>query len=417
MKHYHLALAAELIGKILSGTSPADRILETAFRARRQMGAQDRRFVAETVYAFLRRRRTVERALGPGGNDLDRAAASAALELGMGARALANAGYAGDAAALVARLRQPADAQLSLSERADHPEWLAERLVATLGEREGLELARALNQPAPVDLRANTLRATREQLAARLGEEGIETQPTPYSPVGLRRPARAPLSATTAFREGAFEVQDEGSQIVSLLLEPQAGERICDFCAGAGGKTLHLAALMENRGTVYAFDTSPRRLANLTPRARRAGLSNVRAHVIRDENDARVKRLRDSLDRVLVDAPCSGSGTLRRNPDIKWRTLDLPALTARQNAILEAAARLVRPGGRLVYATCSLLGEENVEIVTGFLGRREDFRVVPVNQVLKRLALPLRMDGEFLRLYPHRHNTDAFFAAVLERGT
>jgi 16S rRNA (cytosine967-C5)-methyltransferase len=335
----------------------------------------------------------------------------------MGARALANAGYAGDAAALVARLREPGPPERSLGERADLPDWLAERLVASLGEQEAMELARALNQPAPVDLRVNTLRTTREQLVARLAEEGIETQPTPYSPVGLRRPARVPLRATAAFREGGFEVQDEGSQLVSLLLEARAGARACDFCAGAGGKTLHLAALMENRGTLYAFDTAPRRLANLTPRSRRAGLSNIRAHAIRDENDARVKRLRDSLEGVLVDAPCSGTGTLRRNPDIKWRALDLSALTARQASILDAAARLVRPGGRLVYATCSLLREENEDIVSGFLGRRRDFRVLPVNDVLARLRLPLRMEGEFLRLFPHRHNTDAFFAAVLARDS
>jgi 16S rRNA (cytosine967-C5)-methyltransferase len=415
LKHFHLSLAAELIGKTLSGGGPADRNLESAFRARRQMGAQDRRVVAETVYAFLRRRRTVERALGSEGSDLDRAAAAAVLDLGIGARALANAGYPGDAAALVARLRSPEPADLSFGERMDLPDWLAERLQELLGGPEAALLARALNQPAPVDLRVNTLRATRAQLAERLAEDGFDAGPTPYSPTGLRRSARAPLNATRAFRDGWFEVQDEGSQLVSLLLEAGPGERICDFCAGAGGKTLQLAALMGNRGTVYAFDTSARRLANLTPRARRAGLSNIRAGVIRDENDARIKRLRGTIDRVLVDAPCSGTGTLRRNPEIKWRALDLPRLTARQNAILDAAARLVRPAGRLLYATCSLLREENEDIVSGFAARHPDYRVVGVNEVLMRLELPLRMEGEFLRMYPHRHNTDAFFAAVLQR--
>jgi 16S rRNA (cytosine967-C5)-methyltransferase len=415
VRHHHLFLAAELIGKILSGTSPADRVLEFAFRSRRQMGAQDRRLVAETVYAYLRRRRTVDRAVGIAGGDMDRAAASAALELGLGARALTSAGYIGDAAALVARLRQTASPEPPFGERADLPDWLAERLLASFGEDEALSLARALNHPAPVDLRVNTLRADREQLAASLAAAQVETKPTPFSPCGLRRPARAPLNATTAFREGWFEVQDEGSQLVSLLVEAHAGERVCDFCAGAGGKTLHLAALMENRGTVYAFDTSPRRLANLTLRSRRAGVSNIRATAIRDENDTRIKRLREGLDRVLVDAPCSGTGTLRRNPDIKWRTLDLPALTARQRAILDAAARLLKPGGRLVYATCSLLREENEDIVADFLGRNEEFRLLPVNEVLMRLKVPLQLDGEFLRLYPHRHNTDAFFSAVMER--
>lgn len=417
MRQYHLALAAELIGTIASGTSPADRLLETAFRERRQMGAQDRRLVAETVYAFLRRRRSVNRAVGSEGGDMDRAAAAAALELGLGARALASAGYAGDATALVTRLRQPAPPDLPFAERADLPDWLAGRFLEAFNEDEALAAARALNQPAPLDLRVNTVRVSRDQLAASLASAGIDSQPTPYSPWGLRRATRAPLNATSAFRDGWFEVQDEGSQLVSLLVEPVPGERVCDFCAGAGGKTLHLAALMENRGTVYAFDTSPRRLANLTPRSRRAGLSNIRANEIRDENDTRVKRLRGGLDRVLVDAPCSGTGTLRRNPDIKWRALDLPALTARQKMILEAAARLVRPGGRLVYATCSLLREENEDLVSGFLGGHEAFRIVPVNDVLKRHDIPLKLDGEYLRMFPHRHGTDAFFAAVFERIT
>jgi 16S rRNA (cytosine967-C5)-methyltransferase len=190
---------------------------------------------------------------------------------------------------------------------------------------------------------------------------------------------------------------------------------VVDFCAGAGGKTLELGALMANSGTLYAFDIVAKRLEKLKPRLARAGLDNVRSVVIGHERDERVRRLAGKADRVLVDAPCSGSGTVRRNPDIKWRPLNLDEITATQQRILEAAATLVKPGGRLVYATCSLLREENEDIVNAFLAAHDTFHLVPVGEVLARRNIPLPDMGEMLRLYPHRHNTDGFFAAVLER--
>jgi 16S rRNA (cytosine967-C5)-methyltransferase len=210
-------------------------------------------------------------------------------------------------------------------------------------------------------------------------------------------------------------VQDEGSQLLSLLLEPKRQEMVVDFCAGAGGKALHLAALMANTGSVYAFDVSARRLERLKPRLARAGVDNVRRVVIRDERDDRVQRLAGKIDRVLVDAPCSGTGTLRRNPDIKWRALDVQKLAAVQCAILASASTLLKPGGRLVYATCSLLREENEDVVAGFLATHPDFVIVPAAEVLARRHVALIPDSEFLRLLPHRHRTDGFFAAVLER--
>jgi len=215
--------------------------------------------------------------------------------------------------------------------------------------------------------------------------------------------------------DGLIEVQDEGSQLLSLLLEPRRNEMVADFCAGAGGKTLHLGALMANSGSLYAFDVAPRRLDRLKPRCRRAGLHNVRTIAIQHERDSRIQRLTGKFDRVLVDAPCSGTGTLRRSPDIKWRSIDLDRLASAQASILEAASRLLKPGGRLVYATCSLLREENEDIVAAFLSAHADFTVQPVNELLARRQIPLIMDGDWLRLLPHRHQTDGFFAAVLTR--
>jgi 16S rRNA (cytosine967-C5)-methyltransferase len=212
-----------------------------------------------------------------------------------------------------------------------------------------------------------------------------------------------------------IEVQDEGSQLLSMLLEPKRGEMVMDFCAGAGGKTLHLAALMANTGSLYAMDVSTRRLERLKPRLKRAGVHNVRSVAIASERDPRVQRLQGKFDRVLVDAPCSGTGTLRRNPDIKWRPINLDTLVAQQRAILAAAATLLKPGGRLVYATCSLLREENDEVVEKFLDANSDYSLLPASEIVTRRQVPLTMDNNALRLLPHRHHTDGFFAAVLER--
>jgi 16S rRNA (cytosine967-C5)-methyltransferase len=219
------------------------------------------------------------------------------------------------------------------------------------------------------------------------------------------------------FLDGAVEVQDEGSQLLGLLVEPRRGEMVVDFCAGAGGKTLQMGAAMNSSGRLYAFDISDKRLANLAPRLKRSGLSNVFPQRISGENDAKVKRLRGKIDRVLVDAPCTGLGTLRRNPDLKTRQTDasIAELNAKQRAILDSAASLLKPGGRLVYGTCSLLVEENEDMVREFLGRHPDFALVPAKDVLERQGVKLPEAGEFLRLFPHVHDTDGFFAAVLEK--
>jgi 16S rRNA (cytosine967-C5)-methyltransferase len=413
--------AAELLAVILAGNAPADAQMDRYFRAHPKLGARDRGFIAETVYACLRRRRSLG-ALAAGGPDApaspESLVAAALVSLhALSARALGEAGYRGNAAALVVRAHTFDRAALPPAVRLDLPDWLYARLREQYGAPETAALAGALNEPATLDLRVNTLKATREEAAACLADAGFPAEPTPYSPVGLRRRERAPLFKTRCFRDGLIEVQDEGSQLLSLLLEPKRQEMVVDFCAGAGGKALHLAALMANTGSVYAFDVSARRLERLKPRLARAGVDNVRRVVIRDERDDRVQRLAGKIHRVLVDAPCSGTGTLRRNPDIKWRALDLAALTATQAKILNAAAELVKPGGRLVYATCSLLREENEEVVAEFITGHPAFAILPVGEILTRRHIPLEPNETALHLYPHRHGTDGFFAAVLERRT
>jgi 16S rRNA (cytosine967-C5)-methyltransferase len=233
--------------------------------------------------------------------------------------------------------------------------------------------------------------------------------------VGIRLAHKPAINRHPLFTAGVIEVQDEGSQLLGFLLAPKRHERVADFCAGAGGKTLLLGALMHSQGRLYAFDVSARRLAQLKPRLARSGLSNVYPQVIEDEGDVRLKRLTGKFDRVLVDAPCTGLGTLRRNPDLKWRQTpqSVAELTAKQARILEAAARLLKPGGRLVYATCSILKEENENIVAAFLERHRDFRLRPAGELLAKSHIPLEM-GDFLRLSPVSHGTDAFFAAALE---
>jgi 16S rRNA (cytosine967-C5)-methyltransferase len=406
--------AAELLQRILSEKIPADRQMEGYFRTHRDMGVRDRGFVAETVYGCLRERRWLEH-IADSALLLDVVAAYL-LTHGYSARALEETGFRGDARGMVERARTLDKATLPFSIQANMPDWLAQRLRAQFGEAESLALALALNQPAPVDMRVNTIKARRDEVRARLTQEGFPCEITPWSPSGLRRHDRAPIFKTLCFKEGLFEVQDEGSQLLALMLEPRRQEMVVDFCAGAGGKTLHIGALMANTGTVYAFDVLAKRLEKLKPRLRRAGLNNVRMVTISHERDARVQRLKGKIDRVLVDAPCSGTGTLRRNPDIKWRDINLAELTDTQQRILAAAAELLKPGGRLVYATCSLLKEENEDIVEKFLAARPDFRALPVNEILERRHLPLSMTGDALRLLPHLHQTDGFYAVALERN-
>ncbi len=412
--------SSNLLGLILTGNQPADQQIQKYFRDQRSLGMRERGFIAETVYGCLRRKRLVEHVLGnPAPSALDRVAGYLVADQGWSVRALLDAGYSGDAKNLVVRIRETDKSTVPGAVRADLPDWLYERLAAQLGAQETLKLAEALNRPAPVDLRVNTLKAKRDEAAARLSEQGYSSSPMPFSPFGLRRTDHVPLFKTQAFQEGLIEIQDEGSQLLGILLEPMRREMVMDFCAGAGGKTLLIGALMVNTGTLYAFDTSARRLENIKPRLKRAELDTVRTVVIDNERDRRVQNLHGKIDRVLVDAPCTGLGTLRRNPDIKWRTFNMAHVTSLQTRILTAAAKLLKPGGRLVYATCSPLREENEDIVENFLAEHPGFSLIPPADILARRNIPIEYDSseKTLRLFTHLHNTDTFFAAIMQRST
>ncbi len=409
LDHTATALAA-----LLEFKHPADAVLSRYLRAHPVLGQQDRAFIAETVFAVLRRLRLLESLAE--GRDPRRLVLAALTRLrGLSLREL-DAALKSRERDWIAQLKARSQDD-SLGVRCDFPDWLLTRLQRQYGEAELLALAQSLQNSAPLDLRVNLMKAEREAVLARLAAEGIAARATPYSPVGVRLEGKPQINRHALFLEGAIEIQDEGSQLLCQLLAPRRGEMVADFCAGAGGKTLALGAMMRSSGRLYAFDISEKRLANLKPRLARSGLSNVHPQWIASETDARLKRLAGKLDRVLVDAPCTGLGTLRRNPDLKWRQDErtLAERRAKQDVILAAASRLVKPGGVLLYATCSLLDAENTEVVQSFLSTHAQFELRPANAALAQQRIALDT-GEYLRLAPHLHGTDGFFAALLVRN-
>ena len=407
--------ATQALGAVLSFEHPADAVLSRHFREHRALGHRDRAFVAEAVYGILRRLRWLRRVAGERATPRELLLAWFARGEGWPMRA-----FEGLASATerdwIAGVKAAAPDAGTLAERADLPDWLVERLLPQYGEAGVLALAHGLNRPAPLDLRVNIGKTDREAVLARLAADGIAAAAGRHSPQAIRLAGKPALQKHPLFLDGSFEVQDEGSQLLGLLVQPRRGEMVVDFCAGAGGKTLQLGAMMRSTGRLYALDVSDKRLAKLKPRMARAGLSNVHPVLIAHEKDAKLKRMAGKADRVLVDAPCSGLGTLRRNPDLKWRQSPaaVEEMVAKQGAILDAAARLVRPGGRLVYATCSLLAEENDGVVDAFLAAHPEFHPLSAQELLDKQGVALET-GERLHLLPHVHDTDGFFAAVLER--
>lgn len=404
----------EVLREILRFSSPADVTLSRYFKDHPRLGGRERGAVAEAVYAVLRNKSFFTDFAGAGNAAAMRRLTILGLAEAMGAEAIS--GLTDEEREFLERVKQIDRSLLSPLMRSNMPQWLYDKLVAQFGEAEALELAAVLNTPAPLDLRVNTIKANRDDVVAKLAEAPIVADPMPYAPFGLRVHKKPALQNLPLFKEGAIEVQDEGSQVLAQIVGARRGEMVVDFCAGAGGKTLAIGAIMRNTGRLYAFDVSEKRLTKLKPRLARSGLSNVHPVVIAHERDAKVKRLAGKIDRVLVDAPCSGLGTLRRNPDVKWRQKPdaIAEMQEKQASILDGAARLVKSGGRLVYATCSLLNEENDVIVERFLENHADFELVPMSKVLEEARIPLEMD-KYLKLLPHKHNTDGFFAAVLER--
>lgn len=407
-----LAHARAAFSRILRFDAPADRCLSRYFREHRNLGRNDRAFVAEAVFAMLRRKRSLEAAAGSAQPEALLAAALMRVH-GLSARALREF-FEED---LLRKLRDAHARELPAAVRADMPDWLWERLAQQHGPEEALRIAQGLLNPAPLDLRVNLARLDRAGARARLAEEGLDAADTPYSPAGLRLAGKPAINRHLLFAEGLIEVQDEGSQLLAWLLAPRRGEMVADYCAGAGGKTLAVAMLMRGSGRIYAMDVSAKRLAALGPRAARAGITNVHTMVL-GEDGARARRLAGKLDRVLVDAPCSGFGTLRRNPDLKWRhgPAAVAELSAKQGRILGAAARLLKPGGRLVYATCSILHEENDAVTADFQRAHPEFAPLSCAELLaaQRIALDT---GEQLRLFAHLHGTDGFYAAAFVKNS
>ncbi len=412
-----LELATDLLHKVLQFDTPADRIVSDFFRTHRELGQRERHTLAETTYTVLRQRLLFQHLAQSGKGEME--------------RRLVLLGWQGNEGFLRAALTEPEQQWLAqvqsvdrgaLPEKLRHnlPEWLAETLKASIGD-DFWPLVNSLNESAPLDLRVNTFKAKRDEVQKALAAGRIEAVVTPYSPWGLRIQGKPALNKLDVFNAGEIEVQDEGSQLLALLTDAKRGEMVVDFCAGAGGKTLALGAAMRNTGRLYAFDTSGHRLAALKPRLARSGLSNVYPVQIAHERDDRIKRLAGKIDRVLVDAPCSGLGTLRRNPDLKWRQSpeSIEELRVKQAAILASAARLLKPGGRLVYATCSLLEVENEAIAAAFSESHvREFKPLAVAPLLEKAHVAeaqTLVRGDFLRLWPHRHGTDGFFAAAWER--
>ncbi len=406
---------SELLKQVLKFDQPADMVLSRYFREMR-LGPRERATLAETIYGVLRKKNLYTYLAQHG---------SGAPE-----RRLAILGFVSDREFLksaltdqeidwLVRCDQVKPSDLMELHRHNLPMWLVEPLKEQLGD-DFWPLVDSLNAPAGLDLRVNTLKDKRADIQKELAKTAIKTVATPYSPWGLRLADKSQLGKLDAFTRGAIEVQDEGSQLLTLLVDAKRGEMVVDFCAGAGGKTLGLGASMRNTGRLYAFDTSGHRLAALKPRLARSGLSNVHPVAIAHERDERIKRLAGKIDRVLVDAPCSGLGTLRRNPDLKWRQNPkaIEELVAKQTAILQSAARLLKPGGRLVYATCSVLRQENEGIAEAFSNTNKEFKLLEAGPLLTHVGVEgadKLCRGPYLRLWPHLHQTDGFFATVWQK--
>jgi 16S rRNA (cytosine967-C5)-methyltransferase len=411
---YRLELATQALRAILPLAHPADTTLRYFFKNER-IGSNERALVAETVFGVLRHRLLLEHACANNATPRRMALAYLIRFAGYNLRELEPVLKHGEKDWLATVKGLDTDT-LSLSIQAELPEWLVEKMRVTYSDADILTLGRSMQVAAPLDIRVNTLLCKRDDVIQQLLDKNIAANATPYSPIGIRLRDKIPLNKDALFTEGKVEVQDEGSQLLGYMLAPRRSDMVVDFCAGAGGKTLMLSAMMNSQGRLYAMDVSEKRLANLKPRLKRSGASNIQPMLISHVNDLKVKRLAGKIDKVLVDAPCSGLGTLRRNPDLKFRQSpdSLSELIAKQRVILASASRLLKKGGRLVYATCSILPEENQDIVQAFLAEHSDYVLLPAGGVLRQQKIPLEC-GDYLQLRPQIHGTDGFFAAVLER--
>jgi len=422
-----LQATIELLDLIADTGHPADRTMAQYFRGHRYIGSKDKAVISEQFYSLLRQRLSDTYLLETAGLPVNNRMRAALL---LRAQGLSLLDYFNGEQYSPNRLEQTQRELLHqidfssletapLNVQLNVPEWIAPKLEATLGERYEPEM-RASNQRANTDIRVNLLKSTVAQVTQSLASSGHDFSPTELSPWGIRFNGRVALFGLDSFKQGWFEIQDEGSQLLALLSGVKAGDRVVDFCAGAGGKTLAMAAMMNNKGTLYACDVHSKRLQQLAKRTKRAGVHNVRQHTLSSERDKWVKQHRRTADVVLVDAPCSGTGTWRRSPDSRWN-LDpsgLLGLIELQQSILLSASRLVKQGGRLIYATCSLLQEENEQQVEQFLRHNPDFsyaKGVAKHPILAN-SDKVHYNGYSLRTFPAQSDTDGFYACVLTRA-
>lgn len=410
---------ATVLAQILTFRQPTDVALSAFFRRERKLGGRDRHEIAETVFATLRHFQKIQIVL-PKSVQKPRLAALAALVFGRGLSVHALESLCDEAEqqwlSEIKAHKNAFNAQITTA--AELPLWLVECLKNQgWCDDEIIDYGRSVIQPAPLDLRVNTLKAKRDKVLCQLQSENLRVEATPYSPWGIRLFDKPALNRHPLFLDGVLEVQDEGSQLLALLTGVRRGQMVVDFCAGAGGKTLAMGAMMAGSGRLYALDIAEKRLANLKPRMIRAGLTNIHPQRIDNENDSRLNRLKGKADCVLVDAPCSGLGTLRRNPDLKYRqnSANVAALRQQQRSILQAASELVRSGGRLVYATCSILDVENKQQIVEFLQNNSGWQIESAPKLLKTASLS-EAEGPFLQLNTRQHHTDGFFAAVLSKN-
>ncbi|MCX6121759.1 MAG: 16S rRNA (cytosine(967)-C(5))-methyltransferase RsmB [Ignavibacteriales bacterium] len=429
----------ELLGIILNSKKPADALIDTFFRSHKYLGSHDRKFIAETTYGTLRHLRKCELIVTSAMAELDETlfeedkilflvVAYLSLQGKMQgvipeavSSKLKSVRLAEKTAHIlqvflkpVMVLKEPAHMRIGLE--YSFPDWMVQKFNDQYGESEVEKICASLNEQAPITLRVNTLKATVEQCQAELSKQGIETTKTSLSPFGLNLAKRINVFSLSVFQDGWFEVQDEGSQLLPFLIDPKPNAKLLDVCAGAGGKTLEFAALMKNRGEIFATDINSYRLEELRKRTKRAGAQNVRVQEIQAIEDLH-EQYSHFFDIVFVDAPCSGLGTIRRNPGMKWMVTEqtVNEVSDKQSSILHSSAQLVKPGGRIVYATCTLLRQENEGVVEEFMVRHPEFKLIDANEVLEKWNNGLMTTDPFFKLLPHVHGTDGFFCAVLER--
>jgi 16S rRNA (cytosine967-C5)-methyltransferase len=431
-----LSHSIEAYTAVRTDSRPADAVLSDYLRARKYLGSHDRKLISSAVYGTLRHDLTIEAfiidALPQNSNKI-----TYALTIFL---FLSQQHQNNELLSPTSELTSLSEATLlelrsqffswhqnldDISNKFSFPRWVTEKLRSDFSDEDLAHLYAALNTEAPLTLRANTLLTSRDALKQRLADENIATTFGNLSPDALICDRRRPIFQSQTFKQGLCEIQDEGSQLISLLLNPKPKTITLDACAGGGGKTLHLATLMQNKGKVYAYEKFPKRFGNIRNRLKRSWLQNVELL----DNEEKLQRFREKfsgkVDNMLLDVPCTGSGTLRRNPDLKRRLTpqSLEHLIKVQSEILDTYTPLLKVGGRLVYATCSIFRDENEAQVEAFLWRHENFSLLPVSEVVKEIRIEAdltrlreRLKNEtYLKLFPHCDSTDGFFAAVLTR--